>query len=342
VGILLIQVTGIVPFIVLFGAVLFVIFLLGSAVRIVNEYERGVIFRLGRVQGTAKGPGLFFLIPIADRMVKIDLRTVTLDVPPQDLITRDNVPARVNAVVYFRVIDPNKSVIEVENYVLATSQISQTTLRSVLGQKDLDDLLTDRESINEELQTIIDQQTDPWGVKVSVVEVKDVEIPKGMQRSMAGQAQAERERRAKIISAEGEYQASQRLHDAAERLESPTALQLRLFQTLTEISSENNSTVILPVPIDLFRPYLGGSNGSGDGQARQAQAARGRRSREEEEAERLYEEAVGQASSEQQIVQGLDPEGGADGHTPTPIEDATKLGEEQPPPPEEPMRPGSS
>jgi regulator of protease activity HflC (stomatin/prohibitin superfamily) len=265
-----------------------------------------------------------------------------MDVPPQDLITRDNVPAKVNAVVYFRVIDPNKSVIEVENYVLATSQISQTTLRSVLGQKDLDDLLTDRESINEELQTIIDQQTDPWGVKVSVVEVKDVEIPKGMQRSMAGQAQAERERRAKIISAEGEYQASQRLHDAAERLESPTALQLRLFQTLTEISSENNSTVILPVPIDLFRPYLGGSNGSGDGQARQAQAARGRSSREEEEAERLYEEAVGQASSEQQIVQGLDPEGGADGHTPTPIEDATNLGEEQPPPSEESPRAGSS
>ena len=339
-GILLLQVTGIVPFIVLFGAVLFVLFLLGSAVRIVNEYERGVIFRLGRVQGTAKGPGLFFLIPIVDKMIKIDLRTITMDVPPQDLITRDNVPARVNAVVYFRVIDPNKSVIEVENYVLATSQISQTTLRSVLGQKDLDDMLTDRESINEELQTIIDQQTDPWGVKVSVVEVKDVEIPQGMQRSMAGQAQAERERRAKIISAEGEYQASQRLHDAAERLESPTALQLRLFQTLTEISSENNSTVILPVPIDLFRPYLGGSNGSSEGQARLAQAAR-RSSREEEEAERLYEEAVGQAIGEQQIVQGLDPEG-ADGHTPAPIEDATKLGEEQPPPPEEPMRPGSS
>jgi regulator of protease activity HflC (stomatin/prohibitin superfamily) len=273
-------------------------------------------------------------------MVKIDLRTITMDVPPQDLITRDNVPAKVNAVVYFRVIDPNRAVIEVENYVLATSQISQTTLRSVLGQKDLDDMLTDRESINEELQTIIDQQTDPWGVKVSVVEVKDVEIPQGMQRSMAGQAQAERERRAKIISAEGEYQASQRLHDAAERLESPTALQLRLFQTLTEISSENNSTVILPVPIDLFRPYLGVSNGSGDGHAQQAQAAR-RRSREEEEAERLYEEAVRQASSEQQTVQGVDPEG-AGGHTPTPIEDATKLGEEQPPPTEEPMRPGSS
>ena len=339
-GILLIQVAGFGFLIVAFVVLLFVIFLMGSAVRIVQEYERGVIFRLGRVQGTAKGPGLFFLIPIVDKMIKIDLRTITMDVPPQDLITRDNVPARVNAVVYFRVVDPNKSVIEVENYVLATSQISQTTLRSVLGQKDLDDMLTDRESINEELQTIIDQQTDPWGVKVSVVEVKDVEIPKGMQRSMAGQAQAERERRAKIISAEGEYQASQRLHDAAERLESPTALQLRLFQTLTEISSENNSTVILPVPIDLFRPYLGGSNGSSEGQARLAQAAR-RSSREEEEAERLYEEAVGQASSEQQIVQGLDPEG-ADGHTPTPIEDVTNLGEEQPPPSEESPRAGSS
>src|SRR5215204_543701 len=197
-GLVLIQAVGLGgAVIVLFVVVLFVIFLVGSAVRIVNEYERGVIFRLGRVQGRAKGPGLFLLIPIVDRMIKIDLRTITMDVPPQDLITRDNVPARVNAVVYFRVVDPNKSVIEVENHVLATSQISQTTLRSVLGQKDLDDLLTDRESINEELQTIIDQQTDPWGVKVSVVEVKDVEIPKGMQRSMAGQAQAERERRAK-------------------------------------------------------------------------------------------------------------------------------------------------
>ena len=338
-GILLIQAAGFGFLIVAFVVLLFVIFLLGSAVRIVNEYERGVIFRLGRVQGTAKAPGLFFLIPIVDRMVKIDLRTVTMDVPPQDLITRDNVPAQVNAVVYFRVLDPNKSVIEVENYVLATSQISQTTLRSVLGQKDLDDMLTDRESINEELQTIIDQQTDPWGVKVSVVEVKDVEIPQGMQRSMAGQAQAERERRAKIISAEGEYQASQRLHDAAERLESPTALQLRLFQTLTEISSENNSTVILPVPIDLFRPYLGVSNGSSDGQARRAQAAR--RSREEEEAEHLYEEAVEQASSEQQAMQELDPEG-ADGHPPTPIEDVTNLGEEEPPPGEESPRSSSS
>jgi regulator of protease activity HflC (stomatin/prohibitin superfamily) len=336
VGILLIQAAGFGFLIVAFVVVLFVIFLAASSVRIVNEYERGVIFRLGRVQGTAKGPGLFLLIPIVDKMIKIDLRTITMDVPPQDLITRDNVPARVNAVVYFRVIDPNKSVIEVENHVLATSQISQTTLRSVLGQKDLDDMLTDRESINEELQTIIDQQTDPWGVKVSVVEVKDVEIPQGMQRSMAGQAQAERERRAKIISAEGEYQASQRLHDAAERLESPTALQLRLFQTLTEIASEQNSTVILPVPIDLFRPYLSGSNGSGDGHAQQARAAR---RREEEEAERLYEEAVGQASSEQQAMQELDPER-TDGHAPTPTGDATKLGEELPG--EEPTRPGTS
>ena len=282
----LIQVAGIGSIIVLFAAVLFVIFIVASAVRIVKEYERGVIFRLGRVQGGAKGPGLFFLIPVMDKMVKVDLRTVTMDVPPQDVITRDNVPARVNAVVYFRVLDPNKSVIEVENFVLATSQISQTTLRSVLGQKELDDLLTDREAINDELQTIIDQQTDPWGVKVSVVEVKDVEIPQGMQRSMAGQAQAERERRAKVINAEGEYQASERLRQAADRLESPTALQLRLFQTLGEISSENNSTVIIPVPMDLFRPYLGGSNGSAD---RLAAARR----REEEGTERLYEQAVG-------------------------------------------------
>jgi regulator of protease activity HflC (stomatin/prohibitin superfamily) len=325
-SILLIQVASFGFVIVAFAVLLFIIFLVASAVRIVNEYERGVIFRLGRVQGPAKGPGLFFLVPIRDKMVKVDLRTVTMDVPPQDVITRDNVPARVNAVVYFRIMDPNKSVIEVENYVLATSQISQTTLRSVLGQKDLDDLLTNRESINEELQSIIDDHTDPWGVKVSVVEVKDVEIPQQMQRAMARQAESERERRAKIISAEGEYQASQRLHDAAERLESPTALQLRLFQTLTEIASENNSTVILPVPIDLFGPYLGGSNGSGDGQARQARAAR---LREEEEAERLYEEAVGQASSEQQATQDLDPEG-SNGRAPTPIEDEREIGEEPP------------
>ena len=327
------QAAGVGFIVVLFAAVLFVVFILANAVRILKEYERGVIFRLGRVQGEAKGPGLIFLIPIVDKMVRVGLRTVSLAVPPQEVITRDNVPARVDAVIYFRVIDPNKSVLEVENYALATSQISQTTLRSVLGQKDLDDLLTNREAINQELQVIIDEHTEPWGVKVSAVEVKDVEIPKGMQRAMARQAESERERRAKIISAEGEYQSSQRLHDAAERLESPTALQLRLFQTLTEISSENNSTVILPVPIDLFRPYLGDSNGSSDGQARQAQAAR-RRSREEEEAERLYEEAVEQAISEQQAVQELDPKR-TDGHTPSAIGDVTNLGEE-------PTRPSSS
>ena len=335
-GLSLIQAVGLGgAVIVLFVVVLFVIFLVGSAVRIVNEYERGVIFRLGRVQGRAKGPGLFLLIPIVDRMIKIDLRTITMDVPPQDLITRDNVPARVNAVVYFRVVDPNKSVIEVENHVLATSQISQTTLRSVLGQKDLDDLLTDRESINEELQTIIDQQTDPWGVKVSVVEVKDVEIPQGMQRSMAGQAQAERERRAKIIAAEGEYQASARLKQAADRLESPTALQLRLFQTLTEISSEQSSTVILPVPIDLFRPYLSAPTGNGSSKSPQD------RHREEREAERRYEETVGQALSEQEAVQELAPDGANPLVTPTPVEDVSVLGEEQMPS-EEPPRPGSS
>src|ERR671910_486899 len=269
--------------IVLVIIAIFVVGTLISAIKVVKEYERGVIFRLGRVQGGPKGPGLFILLPVVDRMVKIDLRTVTMDVPPQDIITRDNVPARVNAVVYFRVTDPNKSVIEVENHVLATSQISQTTLRSALGQRDLDDLLTNREEINEELQSIIDGQTDPWGVKVSVVEVKDVEIPSQMQRAMARQAESERERRAKIIAAEGEYQASQRLRQAADRLESPTALQLRLFQTLGEISSEHSSTVILPVPMDLFRPYLGDSNGSGDGQTLQSQARRG----DEGQAERL-------------------------------------------------------
>jgi regulator of protease activity HflC (stomatin/prohibitin superfamily) len=266
-----------------------------SAIKIVKEYERGVIFRLGRVQGGPKGPGLFILLPMIDRMVKIDLRTVTMDVPPQDVITRDNVPARVNAVVYFRVTDPNKSVIEVENHVLATSQISQTTLRSVLGQKNLDDLLTNREEINEELQRIIDEQTDPWGVKVSVVEVKDVEIPQNMQRAMARQAESERERRAKIIAAEGEYQASERLRQAADRLESPTALQLRLFQTMGEIAGEQNSTIVLPVPIDLFKPFLESQNGAPSSYGQEVRAAR---REEEEEAERLYEEAVGDATRE--------------------------------------------
>src|ERR671939_87874 len=265
----LVQAAGLGAIIVLFVVVLFVIFILASAVRILKEYERGVIFRLGRAQGRAKGPGLILLIPIVDKMGRVGLRTVSMAVPPQEVITRDNVPARVDAVIYFRVLDPNRSVLEVEDYSLATSQISQTTLRSVLGQKDLDDLLTNREAINQELQVIIDEHTEPWGVKVSAVEVKDVEIPQQMQRAMARQAESERERRAKIIAAEGEYQASQRLREAADRLERPTALQLRLFQTLTEVSSENNSTIILPVPIDLFRPYLGVSNGSGDGQARQ-------------------------------------------------------------------------
>ncbi|MDQ3833616.1 MAG: slipin family protein [Actinomycetota bacterium] len=281
--------------IVLFAVLLFFVFILASAVRIVQEYERGVIFRLGRVQEGAKGPGLILLIPILDRMVKIDLRTVSMAVPPQEVITRDNVPARVDAVLYFRVIDSNRAVIEVENYVLATSQISQTTLRSVLGQKDLDDLLTNREAINEELQAIIDDHTEPWGVKVSAVEVKDVEIPQQMQRAMARQAESERDRRAKIIAAEGEYQASQRLRQAADRLESPTALQLRLFQTLTEISSEQSSTVILPVPLDMFRPFLGGEDGY-----RSAKPPEARR-REEKEAEHLYEEAMGESKGVEEV-----------------------------------------
>jgi regulator of protease activity HflC (stomatin/prohibitin superfamily) len=265
-----------------------------SAIKIVKEYERGVIFRLGRVQGGPKGPGLFILLPVVDRMVKIDLRTVTMEVPPQEIITRDNVPARVTAVVYFRVVDPNKSVLEVENHVLATSQIAQTTLRSILGQKNLDDLLTNREEINEELQNIIDEQTEPWGIKVSVVEVKDVEIPQNMQRAMARQAESERERRAKIIAAEGEYQASERLRQAADRLESPTALQLRLFQTMGEIATEQNSTIVLPVPLDLFKPFLEAQNGSSS----YGQEVKVARREEEKEAERLYEEAVGEAARE--------------------------------------------
>ncbi len=282
---------------------IFVASILISAIKIVKEYERGVIFRLGRVRGGPKGPGLFILLPFVDRMVKVDLRIVTMDVPPQDIITRDNVPARVNAVVYFRVIDPNRSVLEVENHVLATSQISQTTLRSVLGQKDLDNLLINREEINSELQSIIDEQTDPWGIKVSVVEVKDVEIPQQMQRAMARQAESERERRAKIIAAEGEYQASQRLRQAADRLESPQALQLRLFQTMGEIAVNQNSTIILPVPIDLLRPYLSGPDGSrGDYEAR----AQRERLEEEEEAERTYEEAVGDIPRETSGGEALD------------------------------------
>src|ERR687893_928533 len=223
----LLQAVGLgIGFIALVVIAVFVVSVVLSAIKIVTEYERGVIFRLGRVQGGPKGPGLFILLPFVDKMVKMDLRTVTMDVPPQDVITRDNVPARVNAVLYFRVVDPNRAVVEVENHVLATSQISQTTLRSVLGQRDLDDLLTNRDEINGELQAIIDGQTDPWGVKVSAVEVKDVEIPQQMQRAMARQAESERERRAKIIAAEGEYQASERLRQAADRLEDEEAKRL--------------------------------------------------------------------------------------------------------------------
>jgi regulator of protease activity HflC (stomatin/prohibitin superfamily) len=297
--------------IVLVIIAIFVGALLLSAIKIVKEYERGVIFRLGRVQGGPKGPGLFILFPFVDKMVKVDLRTVTMDVPPQDVITRDNVPARVNAVVYFRVVDPNKSVIEVENHVLATSQISQTTLRSVLGQKDLDNLLINREEINDELQKIIDEQTDPWGIKVSVVEVKDVEIPQNMQRAMARQAESERERRAKIIAAEGEYQASERLRQAADRLESPTALQLRLFQTMGEIAVNQNSTIILPVPVDLLRPYL--SDSLPDGYGASAQKSEEERRREEREAERRYKETLGEVSREvsSDEVPGEMPEGEA-------------------------------
>jgi regulator of protease activity HflC (stomatin/prohibitin superfamily) len=228
----------------------------GASVRILREYERAVVFRLGRLIGQ-KGPGIVLLVPLVDRMVRVDLRTVTFEVPPQDVITRDNVPATVNAVAYFRVIDPVKSVIEVERIRNATSQIAQTTLRSVLGKADLDTLLAERETLNESLQQIIDDQTDPWGVKVTTVEIKDVGIPQGMQRAMARQAEAERERRAKIINAEGEFQASERLFDAAEVMSgNPAALQLRYLQTLLEIGTNQNSTIVLPVPIDLIKPLM--------------------------------------------------------------------------------------
>jgi regulator of protease activity HflC (stomatin/prohibitin superfamily) len=223
------------------------------AVRIVQEYERGVIFRLGRLMG-ARGPGLFFIIPVVERMVKVDLRIVTMDVPSQECITRDNVTVKVNAVIYFRVVDPESAVVKVLDHFRATSQIAQTTLRSVLGQSELDELLAKREDINQRLQKIIDEQTEPWGVKVSVVEVKDVELPQGMQRAMARQAEAERERRAKIINAEGEFQAAERLAEAGRIMSAnPTTIQLRFLQTLVEVASERNSTIILPVPVDLLR-----------------------------------------------------------------------------------------
>ncbi|MFA5392829.1 MAG: slipin family protein [Candidatus Ratteibacteria bacterium] len=239
----------------IFLGVVFLI-IIGNTIRVVNEYERGVIFRLGRLIG-AKGPGLFFLVPIVDRMVKISLRTVTFDVTPQEIITRDNVPVKVNAVVYFRVLDPCKAVVEVENYQLATMQIAQTTLRGVLGQSELDDLLSEREKINQRLQQIIDEQTDPWGIKVSIVEVKEVELPDTMKRAMASQAESERNRRAKIINAEGEFQASEKLVAASRILEqSPLGIQLRYLQVATEIASEKNSTLVFPLPLELFGAWL--------------------------------------------------------------------------------------
>lgn len=236
--------------------IVLVVFFLVSAIKILNEYERGVIFRLGRVLGAPKGPGLIILIPIIDKMVKVSLRTVVLDVPSQDVITRDNISVKVNAVVYFRVIDPSKAIIAVENYLYATSQLAQTTLRSVLGQAELDDLLSHREKINETLQEILDTHTEPWGIKVSNVEVKNVDLPQEMQRAIARQAEAERERRAKVIGAEGEFQAATKLAEASDILsKNPMSLQLRYLQTLIEISSEKNSTVIFPVPIDLIKAF---------------------------------------------------------------------------------------
>src|SRR5438094_8672178 len=239
--------------------VFLVVLFLFSAIKVAREYERGIIFRLGRLFPNPKGPGLFLLLPIVDRMVRVDLRTITLQIPPQEVITRDNVPVRVNAVAYFRIVDPKAAVVQVENYMVATSQIAQTTLRSVLGQHSLDELLSEREKINTILQGIIDEATAPWGIKVSIVEVKDVEIPADMQRAMARQAEAERERRAKIINAEGEFQAAERLKDAALVIaDHPIALQLRYLQTLLEIGTTNPSTIVFPAPIELMRPFLTG------------------------------------------------------------------------------------
>jgi regulator of protease activity HflC (stomatin/prohibitin superfamily) len=244
-----------------------------SAVKIVQEYERGVIFRLGRIQG-AKGPGLFFIVPIIDKMTRIDLRTITMEVPPQEVITRDNVTVKVTAVVFFRIVNPNDAVTKVMDYMRATSQISQTTLRSALGQADLDHLLAHREDLNRQIQQIIDESTEPWGIKVGVVEIKDVELPQTMQRAMARQAEAEREKRAKIIAAEGEFQASQQLAAAAHVIsQQESALQLRYLQTLVEIAVEKNSTIVFPLPIDIIEPFLSRARGEttaahGDGSQR--------------------------------------------------------------------------
>ncbi len=239
----------------LYAVIVLVLYLLLNAVKILKEYERGVIFRLGRLID-AKGPGFFLIIPFVDKMVKVPLRTIVHDVPPQDIITKDNVSVKVNAVIYFRVIDPSKAIVEVEDYYAATSQLSQTTLRSILGESELDELLSQREQINSQLQTILDKHTDPWGIKVAQVEIKHVDLPTDMQRAMARQAEAERERRAKIINAEGEFQASQKLSDAANVIQdTPVALQLRYLQTLREVAVENNSTMLFPIPIDLLEPF---------------------------------------------------------------------------------------
>ena len=259
--------------IVLVAVVLVLVALAGQSVRVLREYERAVVFRLGRLIGE-KGPGLVLLIPVVDRMARVSLRTVTLNIPPQEIITRDNVPARVTAVAYFRVIDPNDSIVEVEDFLQATSQIAQTTLRSVLGKAELDTLLAERDRLNEDLQQIIDEQTGPWGVKVTTVEIKDVEIPQGMQRSMARQAEAERERRAKVINAEGEFQAAQRLLDAADVIsQNPATMQLRYLQTLGEIGVNQNSTVVFPLPLDLVKPLLESVSRGGEERERPAPAA---------------------------------------------------------------------
>jgi regulator of protease activity HflC (stomatin/prohibitin superfamily) len=242
---------------------LLLILFLFSAIKVAREYERGIVFRLGRLLPNPKGPGLFILIPVVDRMVKVDLRTITLTVPPQEVITKDNVPVRVNAVAYFRIVDPKAAIVQIENFMVATSQIAQTTLRSVLGQHQLDELLSEREKINAILQGIIDESTAPWGIKVSIVEVKDVEIPSGMQRAMARQAEAERERRAKIINSEGEFQAAERLKDAAIVIgEQPVALQLRYLQTLLELGASQSTTIVFPAPIDLIKPFIDRADGA--------------------------------------------------------------------------------
>jgi regulator of protease activity HflC (stomatin/prohibitin superfamily) len=244
-------------YVALAAVVIVLVLFLVAAIKVAREYERGIVFRLGRLLPEPKGPGLFVLIPIVDRMVKVDLRTITLNIPPQEVITKDNVPVRVNAVAYFRIVAPQDAIVQIENFMVATSQIAQTTLRSVLGQHQLDELLSEREKINAILQAIIDEQTAPWGIKVSIVEVKDVEIPQSMQRAMARQAEAERERRAKIINAEGEFQASERLKDAALVIEEhPIALQLRYLQTLLELGSSQSTTIVFPAPIDIISSFL--------------------------------------------------------------------------------------